>query len=268
MTHHKIALLMAFLLGCSFAQAQESTEVDPTAARRAELEERSQQAYARILASQTRPLAKTAEEVIERAIEAMGGRKAVASLATLTMTSRGFQVSGGFGGTRRLKAPNLIWQERDGGRAVVTDGVSAWLVDGEEWQSLPPGDVAWQQVFSISLDLVDYAAKKVSYELVGTEALEGAAFYKLRKTISTGKEVFVYFNIETGLLTIEEEFGDDGWKANLFYDHREVAGVKLPHMRVRVADILKTAHVALLSYKANEPLADDLFIGARAVADK
>jgi hypothetical protein len=31
-------------------------------------------------------------------------------------------------------------------------------------------------------------------------------------------------------------------------------------MRVRVADVLKTAHVALLSYQANEPLKDSLFV--------
>ncbi|MHC4179340.1 MAG: hypothetical protein ACYSWU_17645 [Planctomycetota bacterium] len=261
----KLALFVVVLMAVSLGrvQAQDQLQVqkeDALAARRAELEERAQQAYDRILASQTEPLAKTAEDVIQRCIEAMGGRQALASLRTLTMTSKGHMISGGFGTTRHLKAPNFIRQLRSGGRAIVTDGVSAWLVEGEKWQPAPPGRNVWQQMMSITLDLVSHAEKKVSYELLDTVPLEGSALHKLRKTLSTGKEVYVYFSIETGLLMMEEEFGDDGWKANLYFDHREVAGVKLPHMRVRVADVLKTAHVALLSYQANEPLEDSLFL--------
>jgi hypothetical protein len=254
-----VIVLMAGSLGWVQSQDQSQKE-DAIAARRAELEERAQQAYDRILASQTEPLAKTAEDVIQRCIEAMGGRQALASLRTLTMTSTGHMISGGFGTTRHLKAPNFIRQMRSGGRAIVTDGVSAWLVEGEKWQPAPPGRYVWQQMMSITLDLVSYAEKKISYELLDTVPLEGSALYKLRKTLSTGKEVYLYFSIETGLLMMEEEFGDDGWKANLYFDHREVAGVQLPHMRVRVADVLKTAHVALLSYQANEPLKDSLFV--------
>ena len=172
-------------------------------------------------------------------------------------------MAGGFGGTFHLKAPNYIRQEHGQGRAFVTDGVSAWAVDGDQWTPVPdsdPGRRRWRQMFSISLDLVDYGAKNVIYEFVGTEALEGSACYKLRKDVGTGKEIYVYFNVETGLLMMEEEFGDDGWMANLFYDHRDVDGVMLPHMRVRVAEIIKTAHVGLISYEANAPLEDDLFV--------
>lgn len=233
---------------------------DPLATRRAELEQRAQQAYDQIIAAQTEPLATTADEVIERCIEGMGGLEALTSLRTLTMKSNGYMVSRPFGSTRHLKAPNHIWQERSGGRAVVTDGISAWQIENGQWQALPASNVMWQQVYSITLDLVDYEAKNVTYEFMGTEALEGGAFYKLRKTTSTGKVFFIYFDIETGLLTMEEEFGDRGWRANLFYDHRPEGGVMLPHMRVRVAETIKTAHVALLSYEVNPPLKDELFI--------
>jgi len=255
----RIATLVFALTCSSVVQARESEESRDLAARRAQLAERAQQAYERIVAEQTEPLATKAEEVIERSIAAMGGRKALASLRTLSMTSTGHMVGGTFGGTRLLKAPNVIRQERNGGSFVVTDGITAWRVEGDDWQQLPPGGSMWQQVFSISLDLVDYEAKNVTYEFVETVALEGGAFYKLRKTISTGKEVFVYFDIATGLLMMEEEFGENGRMVNLFFDHRGVGGVLLPHMRVRLADVLDTAHVALLSYEANPPLDDALF---------
>lgn len=234
------------------------------AERRLELAERAQRAYERIIAAQTEPLATTAQDVIDRCISAMGGREALTSLRTLSMTSNGFMVGGRFGGTRLLKTPHLIRQERSDGSFVVTDGISAWQVDGEDRRKLPPEQSLWQQLFSISLDLVDPEAKNATYELVGTVALEGGAFYKLRKTISTGKELFVYFDVATGLLTMEEEFGEAGRRVNLFFDHREVGGVLLPHIRVRLADVLDTAHVALLSYEANPPLDDALFEPAAA----
>ena len=254
-----IAALVLIVTCGSVAPAQDSEEDRALAARRVELAERAQQAYERIVASQTEPLAATAEEVIDRCIAAMGGRKALASLRTLSMTSTGYTVGGRFGATRLLKAPNFIRQQRNGGFFVVTDGITAWRVEGDDWQPLPPGGSMWQQVFSISLDLVDHKAKNVTYDFVETVALEGGAFYKLRKTISTGKKVFVYFDIATGLLTMEEEFGENGRMVNLFFDHREVGGVLLPHMRVRLAEVLDTAHVALLSYEANPPLDDALF---------
>jgi hypothetical protein len=249
-------------LGCLQVQdpAQAQDPEEDVAIARAELEKRFQEAYESVLASQTVPLATTAEEVIERCVEAMGGRQALGSLRTLTMTSHGHTISQEFGTTWYMKAPNHVRIVRSGGRAIVTDGVEAWLVEGDSWKPAPPAGNVWQQMMSLSRDMLDYTEKKVSYEFLGTVPVEGAALYKLRKTLSTGKEVFVYFNVETGLLTMEEEFEDRGWKANLYLDHREVAGVKLPHMRVRVADFIKTAHVALLSYRANEPLEDSLFL--------
>jgi hypothetical protein len=255
----KIAALV-LILTCSFvAPAQETEENLALAARRVEFATRAQRAYEQIVAAQTDPLAATAEEVIDRSIAAMGGRETLASLRTLSMTSTGYMVGGKFGATRLLKAPNFIRQERNGGLFVVTNGITAWRVEGDDWQPLPSGGSTWQQVFSITLDLVDHEAKNVTYDFVGTVALEGGAFYKLRKTISTGKQVFVYFDIATGLLTMEEEFGENGRMVNLFFDHREVGGVLLPHMRVRLADVLDTAHVALLSYEANPPIDDALF---------
>ena len=251
---------LVLILTCSFvATARDNEESRALAARRAEFAERAQHAYERIVAAQTEPLATTAEEVIDRCIAAMGGREVLASLRTLSRTSNGFMVGGRFGATRLLKAPNFIRQKRDGGFFVVTNGITVWRVEGDEWMPMPTGQSRWPHVFSITLDLVDYQTKNVTYAFVGTVALDGGAFFKLRKTYSTGKEAFVYFDIATGLLTIEEVFGENGRMASLYFDHREVGGVLLPHMRVAVGDILDTAHVSLIWYEANPPLDDALF---------
>ena len=89
--------------------------------------------------------------------------------------------------------------------------------------------------------------------------MNGGAFYKLKKMFGTGKEVYMYFDIATGLMAMEEEFGEDGRKANLYFYHREVDGVVLSHLRVRIARILTAPHVAILSYELNLPLEDSMF---------
>jgi hypothetical protein len=252
--------LLIFIIGCSVTPDRKQTDEDPVAARQAEIRQRWRQNYERILGEQA-PLAATAEEVIERCVEAMGGRQALASLRTLAVRTDGHGVDGRFGGTKLLKAPNFLRQERNNDRFVVTDGITAWLVEGDQWQTLPPGDECWhwQGVFSITMDLVDYEAKNVTYEFVDTAGFDGAALYKLRKTISTGKESFVYFDVTTGLLTMKEDFCEDGRHARLLLDYREVGGVLLPHMWVAVVDVLTMPHVALLSYEANLPVDDALF---------
>ena len=253
--------LLLLLIGCSNTPNWKGADEDPVAARQAEIAQRWQQDYERILTEQTTPLATTADEVIERCIEAMGGRQLLTSLQTLSVRTDGHGVAGRFGGTKLLMAPNFIRQERNGGRFVVTDGITAWLVQGDQWQVMQLGDECWhwQGVFSITMDLVDYAAKNVSYELVDTAGFDGGAFYKLRKTISTGKESFIYFDVGSGLLRMKEDSCEYGRDVRVFLDYRDVGGVLLPHMWVAVVDALITPDVALLSYEANPPLDDGLF---------
>ena len=210
--------------------------------------------------SQQNHLATTAKQVINRCVEAMGGEDALRSLKTLKKTSVGFQLGGMFGGPLLLKAPNHVRRPHgDGASATVTDGVAIWSVNPDGWAEQPRG-WGWLDSYSITLDMLDYELKGIAYELVGTEGFEGAALYKVRKTLSNGNEMFVYFDIVSGLLVMDSDTRWGSFQGNLFLDHRDVGGVLLPHMRVRFADFLTAPHVEILEYEANLPLADSLFI--------
>ncbi len=211
------------------------------------------------IARQGEQLATTVEQVIARCIEAMGGEDALRSLKTAKMTSTGYQMAGPFGGVRLMKAPNYLRQQyRDGTTAIVTDGMTVWSVSPAGWQE-QAGAEMFQQAFSITLDMVDYQLKGITYDLVGTEGVEGAALYKVRKTLNNGNEVFVYFDITSGLLVMESDSVNGFFQSNLFFDYRDVSGVQLPHMRVRIADVLKTPHIGIMEYEANVPMEDSLF---------
>ncbi|MCP4544964.1 MAG: hypothetical protein GY835_00705 [bacterium] len=218
---------------------------------------RSDSAFERIIAGQSEPLATTADEVISGAIKAMGGREAVAALPSTRMTMTGYQMAGGFGGSRLLQPPNLVRQEFDNGGAIVSNGKRVWSIRSGGWTEID--NAMWLKVHSISLDLLDYEAKGVTYDFVGLEGLEGAALYKLGKMHSNGDRHFVYFNVETGLLVMEEDFLNGGDSANLYFDYREFEGVLLPHMRVRIGSIIKTPHIALVNYDALKTVDPALF---------
>ncbi len=218
---------------------------------RAFLDARARAAFERIVAAEGDGLPKTAEQVLERAIAAMGGHEAFAALETLRMTSSGFQPAGPYGATRLLAAPHTVRQERRG-RAIVTDGRSVWSVSNGAWQKI--SNPRWQRSLDLSLDLVDPAGKGVAYEYVGLEALEGAALHKLKKTHADGAVTHVYFDVATGLLFMEEDRLLGARSAMLYYDYRNVAGVKLPHLRIRIDPAMRAPHVAHLSYVANEDL--------------
>ena len=224
------------------------------------MDKRAEMALIDVIARQGEQLATTAEQVIARCVEAMGGEYALRSLRTLKMTSTGYQMAGPFGGVRLMKAPNYLRQQYgDGTSATVTDGITVWSVSPAGWREQTPTQ-AWQQAFSITLDVLDYHLKGITYELVGTEAVEGATLYKVRKTLNNGDAVFVYFDIASGLLVMESDSVNGFSQSNLFFDYRDVAGVQLPHMRVRVAEILKTPHIAIIEYEANLPLDESLFV--------
>ncbi len=212
------------------------------------------------LASQQNQLATTAKQVIDRCVEAMGGEDALRSLKTLKIDGPGFTLGGTFGGPLLLKAPNYVRRPHDDGTsATVTDGVAIWSVNPDGWAE-QPRVWGWLDAYSITLDMLDYELKGITYELVGTEGFEGAALYKVRKTLSNGNEMFVYFDITSGLLVMDSDSRWGSFQGNLFLDHRDVGGVLLPHMRVRFADILIAPHVEIMEYEANLPLADSLFI--------
>ena len=55
--------------------------------------------------------------------------------------------------------------------------------------------------------LVDYAAKGNKPELQGKETVEGKEAYKIKMTLSTGKEVTYYIDTKTNLLIQSKQMG-------------------------------------------------------------
>jgi len=212
-------------------------------------------------------LAATAEEVIERHIEATGGRKAWKAVKTMVLvfsiqSTRGQQTRM----VRMYKRPYYFRQgPESGGRFTATDGKSVWGVSDKGWRKM--GGNAHPYIRMASLDnwLIDYPTKKVSYTFIGLEFLESSPVYHLRRTFWDGYQEDLFFSAITNLLTeirsdyIQGQPFMESYKS--LWNYREVGGIKIPYIFIRNVGSMGPPHGGLFEeVKINVPLDDSLFI--------
>jgi hypothetical protein len=182
--------------------------------------------------------AQTADELIQKYIEARGGAASLAAITSIRMV----RTYGTFG----ANIPVSITKKRGGnyrsdqalpGRPTVVRGLDA----GGAWESVNgkvtrrPAD---QELELRELDgdfdgfLVDYKAKGHSVEYVGREKAGGIDTHKLKVTLKSGATRHVYLDAATYLERKQEgtmTLPDGKVPVILtFGDWREVEGVKFP----------------------------------------
>jgi zinc protease len=183
----------------------------------------------------------TAEQVIDKSIEAVGGHAAMEKLSstwakgTMEFTTQHMQ------GTMELfaKAPNkqlvIMDLESVGEIKQAFDGEVAWgqSPNGEiaEVTGAPLDDMKRNAVFNAALKWRDLYPKA---ELTGQEMLGDRKVYVIRLTTAGGKTSTRYYDAETFFLlrengSRETPQGNMDIKAD-FSDYREVNGIKAPFL--------------------------------------
>lgn len=215
-------------------------------------------------------LAETAEEVIERHIEATGGREAWKAVKTMVLVFS-IQSSGGQQTriARMYKRPNYFRQGlENGGRFTTTDGISVWSVSDKGWRKIGGNSHPYIRMASIDNWLIDYPTKKVSYTFIGLEYFNGSPLYHLRRTFWDGFQEDLFFSAFTNLLTeIKSDYvqGQPFMKSyKSLWNYREVEGLKIPYIFIRNVGSLEPPHGGVFEeVKINVPLDDSLFIPPR-----
>jgi len=187
----------------------------------------------------------TLDQVLEKYIQAVGGKEAFGKLTTRIMT--GSIESPATGDTGSLvpgtieideKAPNkrmvLITFPGGGGDQRGFDGTAGWYVDPDEGpQDLPAealGAVKLEAEFNREIRLKELLPKLV---LSGTAKVNGRDAYVVEAPHDDGSIEKFYFDAQSGLMARDEmpvDVPDEGKTTvvNDFDDYREVDGVKLP----------------------------------------
>jgi tetratricopeptide (TPR) repeat protein len=206
-------------------------------------------------------LAKTAEEVIERHLEAIGGRQNLEKIQTMVITySLLDSIDQDSLITRFFKSPHYIRQENtDTGISIATDGKRVWRITAGKWEELK--DSNWVYVPDIYGDFIGYSEKGITYDLLGVEAIDRHIYYHLIKRHADGERRDYYFSAETGLFRIERRDFGVGKDIKSYWDYRRHEGILIPHLFVVTLDAgFGQTHGGILKeIEINVPLDDSLF---------
>jgi outer membrane lipoprotein-sorting protein len=210
----------------------------------------------------------TAREVIDRHIEAVGGREALTSIRSMVVEYGGYNISGKVVTIRRSwKRPYFFRQEVVGGTSArVTDGESVWLVDEDGWRKIDELD--YLRIPDIDGDFIRYQDRGITFTYLGVETFGSSTFSHLKKTHKDGSESAYYFSTETDLLSMMSNETPIGTVRSVLWDYRRVAGVLIPHVMVVSEGPITGLHGTVYEeVRVNVPLPDSLFIEPRREAD-
>jgi tetratricopeptide (TPR) repeat protein len=212
-------------------------------------------------------LAATAEEVIERYLEATGGREAWKAVKTMVLV---FSVQSTRGQQARLvrmyKRPHFFRQGLESsGRFTTTDGKSVWNVSDKGWRKVEDNLNPFIQMASIDNWFIDYSTKKVSYTFIGLEYLESSPVYHLRRTFWDGYQQELFISALSNLLTeVKSDYvqGQPFMKSyKSLWNYREVEGIKIPYVFIRNVGSLGPPHGGVVEkVQINVPLDEALFM--------
>lgn len=220
--------------------------------------------------------AMSAERIVKRNVAARGGLNAWRAVNTISMSGRLDA-----GGKPSVELPFVMKVKRghksrlevafkDQTAVQVFDGSQGWKVrpflnrdEVEPYTAAEARSAAsWEELDG---PLIDYARKGTKVELVGTEAVEGKATYKLRLTFKSGEQRHVWIDGKTFLeRKMESEPRKlDGKLHNVALFYRAFGtegGLTTPRvLETVVAGVAPTRKLTITKVTVNEPMADSLF---------
>ncbi len=179
--------------------------------------------------------AQTADDVINNAIKAIGGKDALKAINTMKLTGKINMVAMGmeipFVGYQ--KRPNKLRYEMEmQGMEMVqaTDGKVAWMMMGGAAQEAP-GEQGAALIRQGDFDgpFIDYNAKGITVEFIGKENIDGEELFNIKMTYKDGFSTNFYFDVASGLprMTMSKVMGMDS--KTVMSDYRKVGAVLVAH---------------------------------------
>lgn len=207
----------------------------------------------------------TAESIIEKYIEATGGREKLSSITDKTMEFKGVVQGMNVKLTIAQKAPNKLFQELDfsvGKQTTIFDGEKGRVEGMGQVQNLEGEMLEDLKFQSILNSFLDYAKNNIKVELDGIETINGKDTYKIVTTIPSGKKTTHYYDKETSFKirevnTINSPQGTFTQTIDLD-DYKEVEGTKQPYKLTQSVGPQVIA-LEVTSIKMNIGLNDSMF---------
>ncbi len=219
-------------------------------------------------AAKALPEGLTYQQVLEKNIEAIGGRENVLNVKDRKLVVKGtIQEGMEIVVTTFNKAPNKLRVDTevagmkmynifDGEKGKTSRMGQEKMLEGDELEMT-------KQQANIYVDL-DYENNGKEYKLVGMESLDGKDAFKISVKATEKSKSLSYFDIETGLIlkTINTMDTPNGPVTTTiqFEDYREIEGVKYAYkMNTFISAMNMSVEMIVQSLEINKGLADSLF---------
>ncbi len=217
--------------------------------------------------------AQTADEIIEKHLQAMGGKDKLKAVQAERITGKmvmGQGMEAPF--TMEMARPNKMRMEFtiQGMTGIQAfDGTTGWSVMpfmGKTEPEAMPAEDAKRMEEQADIDglLLDYKEKGRQVEYVGKEDLEGTPVHKLKVTQKNGDVVYVYIDAEQFLQLKQagktKIRGQEVESETLFGDFKTVDGLVVPHSIEQKAVGMPSGMVMTISkVEINPSLAETRF---------
>ena len=217
--------------------------------------------------------AQTADEIITKYVNKIGGAEQIHAIKTLRRTGK-LTLGGGFEAVlvHENKRPDMVRQDMtlQGMTGVVAyDGHSGWKI--EPWQGKKDAEPLGEEELKEMLEesdfdgpLIDYQQKGNKIELIGLEPVEGTDALKLKVTLKSGGVRYFYMDTDYYVpIKIETKRfvrGAEREYESTLGDYKQVGGVYLPHsIETSAKGSQQKAKIQFEKIEANVPIDDSRF---------
>ncbi len=206
------------------------------------------------------PAGYTAETVIEKYIEARGGRAKLEGIQDMTQVITASTMGMQLQVKAYQKAPNYFLQRMEMGGMTLSqqafDGEKAVVLSQMGRQEFTEGEEFDQfKLQSVMISELRYEEYGIQKELLGMEVVGGKKAYKIEVTSPAGAVSHEYYCAETGFKI--QSVSD--MSLSTYSDYREVSGIMVPHKTVQQAGP-QTVEMTVDEISINSGLDSSLFV--------
>lgn len=215
----------------------------------------------------------TADEVIAKYVEAIGGREKIDAVKSMKTTGKMVMGGGTMEApmTMEAKRPNKVRMEFTFQGMTMTqayDGKTGWFImpfmGKTDPEKMPPDQVKLiEDQADMDGPLVDYKKKGHQVELIGKEEEEGSEVYKLKVTKKSGDIEYHFLDAEYFLpIKVKGKLKLQGTEIEfetVLGDYKEVNGLLVPHSTEQRMGPMGSSTVSFEKVEINVKLADDRF---------
>lgn len=218
--------------------------------------------------------AQSAAEILEKMIEASGGRKALKAIKDTTMSGEADMIPMRMTGSMTMyhKEPGMTRQDMEFMGMVMTqafDGEVAWFTNPQTGaaQAAPAEMQEYSKKGALEMGnsiLLDPAKFGVSHEFKGKETIDGKEYYLLERVFASGDTTTFFIDPQTFYVYKQKQksldmMGGEVDQEIVFSDYRKVDGIPIPFTMTIFQQGEEFAVITMTEVKFNSGLEDSFF---------